>query len=216
MVVKKESLSLWTAFIIPVVSVLVSVGAVIFAALAWRGSEDANRIGREALAIGKEANQLANSAHIDFDVDPDSDDQQVGFAIRSTGHGTAVLGRIEYIVDGQPATDLDSALTAANLDPDVNRGWYIEPGYLMAPGEFNWLLDYHSGDTAVNNRLADFVERVTIRVNYCSVTHECATACYPDITCSTPVSRAAPVSKKEIAPAAPSHHRHKKTRSSKP
>jgi len=111
MVVKKESL--WITFVIPLVSVTASVGAVIFAGLAWRGSEDANQIAREAIAIGKEANQLANSAHIDFDVDPDPDDQQVGFAIRSTGHGSAELGKIEYIVDGQPATDLDGALVAA-------------------------------------------------------------------------------------------------------
>jgi hypothetical protein len=161
---------------------------VVFAGLAWRGSLDANQIAREAVTIGKEADHLANSAHIDFDIDPDSDDQQVGFAIRSTGHGTAVLGEIQYVVDGRPAKDLDDALTASNLDPDMNRGWYIEPGYLMAPGEVEWLLDYHSKDKTVNDRLAGFVQRVSIRVSYCSVTHECTTSCYPDSTCRAPAA----------------------------
>jgi len=80
----------------------------------------------------------------------------------------------------------------------------------MAPGELNWLLNYHSKDAAVNGRLADFVERVTIRVNYCSVTHECAIACYPDRTCSAPAVRAAQVSKKEIAATPLSHYHRKK------
>jgi hypothetical protein len=182
MVVKKHSPSPWIAIWISVISAVATVVAVVFAELAWRGSEEANQIARDALKI-------SNSAHIDFDIDSNTDDSQVGFAIRSTGHGTAVVGEIQYFVDGQPVKNLGAALVAAKLDPEVNHGWYVDPGYLMTPGEVNWLLDYHSKDAAVNDRLTDFISRLSIRVSYCSVTQECETACYPDRTCKTTTAK---------------------------
>ena len=81
MAVKPKPLSPRIALSISIVSVACSIAAVCFSAAAWRGSVEATRI--------------ANSAQIDFDIDPDSDDPLVGFAIRNAGHGTAVHGSVQ-------------------------------------------------------------------------------------------------------------------------
>jgi hypothetical protein len=112
----------------------------------------------------------------------------------------------QFFGDLEDDEDWGWMVTAANLDPAANRGWYIESGYLMAPGEVNWLLDYHSKDAAVNSRLAAFVENVSIRANYCSVTHECATACFPDGSCKPPP---AAVFKKESDSTTQPDYRHR-------
>jgi len=56
----------------------------------------------------------------------------------------------------------------------------MDPNFHMAPGEVDWLLDYHPRSDVETQRLVNFVNhRVTIRVSYCSLTNECAIECYP-------------------------------------
>jgi hypothetical protein len=98
-----------------VLALVVSGTSAVFAALGWRNST--------------ETIKLANAAKVDFDVDPYSDDPQVGIAIRGSRHGSAMVERIEYFINGRPAKDLDAALAAAKLDPDTNRGWSVDPDY---------------------------------------------------------------------------------------
>jgi hypothetical protein len=172
---KDSKPSAWIPIWISVLALVVSGTSAVFADLGWRNST--------------ETIKLANVAKVDFDVDPYSDDPQVGIAIRSSGHGSATVERIVYFVDGRPVKDLDAALAAANLDPDANRGWSVDPGYEMGPGEVIWLLDYHAADDEATGRLVDFIQhRVQVKVNYCSVRQECEVSCFPSSSCGQKVS----------------------------
>jgi hypothetical protein len=114
-----------------------------------------------------EQKRLAFDATIEIDVNTLLRERRVGMAIRNVGPGLAILRSVTYYVDGNAVDDPDDILAQAKLDSDRDFGWNMDRGNSMAPGETDWLVDYHAARKEDQDRAIDFVEKhLQIGVDY--------------------------------------------------
>jgi hypothetical protein len=115
----------------------------------------------------REQRHLAFDATIVIDVDTLLSDHRVGMAIRNIGPGVARLRSVTYYVDRKPADDPDEVLDEAKLDSNRDWGVDMDRGDSMAPGELDWLVDYHAEKKEDEDLAVDFVEKhLKIAVDY--------------------------------------------------
>ena len=129
---------------------------------------------------------LTTKPHVDFDTEYDSDEPEVGIAIRNAGPGPAAIKAITFYVDRKPVADADemgrtyAKLPAAELDYQI-----MEPGDTIAVGEKIWLISYRKPrggkvNQANKGAFGDFLDKnAAIEIEFCSVIREteCWTKC---------------------------------------
>jgi hypothetical protein len=155
----------------PAIGLLVSVMAIVISLYALRISE-------LQLDESRRGTQLQNQASLGFDIDTDTTQRRLGIAVTNAGPGVATIRAVAYFVDRKPIKEMNEALTAAHLDPDVDYGVDFLPGDPIAAGATTWLLDYRSKKRDERDRASEFIENhLTVAVQYCSADGRCKTVC---------------------------------------
>ena len=155
-------------------SLLISLAAAGFTGMQWYEN-------REALL-------LSTKPHVDFNVESDPDEPQVGIAISNAGPGPATIKSVIFYVDRKSVQDAEEAgTTYGKLSKSELEYYELETGDTLAVGEKVWLISYRKpkgGKINQKNRekFADFIDQnLAILVTFCSVIR--GEVCWPK--CST-------------------------------
>jgi len=158
---------LWTAWI----PLTVSVAAVGFTGLQWWDSHKQLR--------------LASEATVAFDIDMNPVPHHYGIALRNVGPGVARIRSVKFYADGLLIGDPDDVIERAKLDPERAEELEIA-GDVMAPGEIDWLVDYHARGKEDEARAENFfLNHFNALVDYCSADGRCAKDCSTQGACES-------------------------------
>jgi hypothetical protein len=166
----------------------VAVIGAFFSATALVISLHALKMSGLQLEESRRQTQLQNQASLSFDIDTDISERRLGIAVTNIGPGVATIRSVVYSVDRKPVKEINDALTAAHLDPDLERGLDFRPGDPMGVGLTTWLIDYRSKKQDDRDRATEFIENhLAVAIEYCSANNQCKTVCSDnDVGCGLP------------------------------
>ena len=108
---------------------------------------------------------LSTKPHVDFDVESDPDEPQLGIAISNAGPGPATIKSVIFYVDRKSVQDAEEAgMTYGKLSKSELEYYELEPGDTLAVGEKVWLISYRKPKGGKINqkyreKFADFIDQ---------------------------------------------------------
>lgn len=124
--------------------------------------------------------------YVDFYVEANFDEQDMGAAVINSGPGLAEVEEISYFVDRKRIANVEAALERFRSGSVYGMTW--NPGDHIPVNQKLWLVRISKSGTATKEYedAADFLQNhFAIRLRYCSIHRECKVACSLPAKCDS-------------------------------
>lgn len=148
-------------------SVLISLGAVLFTGLQWSES-------RTQLI-------LLMKPSVDFDIEDDPDEAPYGIAVTNAGPGPAVIKSVTYYFDRKPVKDSTDFIDTAKLKYGDTKNMDFDIGDTLAVNGKVWLLAHKKKGKDDQKEIYRFIDvldnNLGIKISFCSIEGTCWEKC---------------------------------------